>query len=129
VQALGRRAEGGRALQVDMLRPARRAELSQGLAQGLIKSVARLYGVFDAGKGDLADFKQAFSHRWESAEVPLLEALDEERGIGFLLPGFADSPLLKDDGLHRHAARMGHRRRHGPATALNSACLPSRGRA
>lgn len=46
---------------------------------------------------DLAAFKEAFTARYGDAEVPLLEALDDETGIGFGAPtalAAAGAPLL-----------------------------------
>ncbi|MBK7861293.1 MAG: lantibiotic dehydratase [Archangiaceae bacterium] len=101
VAELGVRSENGRALQVDLFRPAPHAEVSAGLIQGLLNAAARLSAVLEVPRSPLADFKAAFERRWESAEVPLLLALDEEAGIGLLKGGvpLAENPLLREVAL------------------------------
>ncbi|HET9626748.1 MAG TPA: lantibiotic dehydratase [Kofleriaceae bacterium] len=66
-----------------------------GRALDLLRRFAR-----PRGTDDLSRFRDAFSERYESREVPLAEVLDEESGIGFAAsqaPAAAASPLL--DGL------------------------------
>ena len=68
-------------------------EITRGIA--LLRRLAR-----PRAKDDLARFREAFEERYESREIPLVEVLDEESGIGFAVstaPGAHASPLL--DGL------------------------------
>lgn len=96
--ALPAKVELPRLLQVDMTRPGRGATLGRGVLDEVARGVELLHRVSPSGRDDrLAAFRTAFSARYEGREVPLVEALDEEIGIGFETsnaPGAEGSPLL-----------------------------------
>ncbi|HVF05974.1 MAG TPA: lantibiotic dehydratase [Frankiaceae bacterium] len=94
-----------RAVHVDATRPAAfvLGEAVVAEARRAVEVLHRLYRETPAG-ADLARFAAAFGARYGTAEVPLLEALDPETGVGFgappalaasgapLLSGFAAAP-------------------------------------
>jgi thiopeptide-type bacteriocin biosynthesis protein len=96
--ALPAKVELPRLLQVDMTRPGAGATLGAGVLAELTRGVELLHRVTPPGWDDrLAAFRTAFQARFEGREVPLVEALDEEIGIGFeasSAPGAEGSPLL-----------------------------------
>ncbi len=84
LSALPVQADLPRLFQVDLIRNAASAELGQPVLEEIGRSVALLHGLSGAQrKDDLSRFREAFSARYESREVPLVEALDNELGIGF----------------------------------------------
>lgn len=88
-----------KALQVDMLKPALDATLGMPVIDEITSMLMLVHGLRRTDDPFRA-FRERFRERYEGQEVPLLEALDEESGIG-LAPADAadrrDSPLL--DGL------------------------------
>jgi len=95
-----------RLFQVDMFKPSPAASLGgQPLAE-IVEGVQILHRLVSATtEPQFARFKERFVARYEGQQVPLLELLDEEAGIGFLAsaaPGAEASPLL--DGLPIAAA-------------------------
>lgn len=95
-------------LHVDLYRP------GQGLAVGrdVVGTVARtidlLHGICPpAVRGDLASFVSEFQSRYQDREVPLMEALDEDLGIGF---GRAPAEATENSAL---LSGLGIRRRSG----------------
>jgi hypothetical protein len=99
LEQLPARPEPARLFQVDMTKPAAGlslgpavvAEVERGL--DILRRIAR-----PSAHDSLRAFRDRFLERYEGAEVPLVEALDEEQGIGFEAaaePG--GEPLL--DGL------------------------------
>ncbi|HEY6119368.1 MAG TPA: lantibiotic dehydratase, partial [Pyrinomonadaceae bacterium] len=85
-----------RLFQVDMVKPAPEATLGTAVLDEIIRGVDMLHSLAQPPVGDpLSQFREAFVARYEQREVPLVEALDEEVGIGL---GVSDetSPLLKD---------------------------------
>lgn len=87
-----------RLFQVDLVRPATGSTLDRKLVDEIIEAVGVLHRMNASGDHDeLARFRAAFSDRYERREVPLLEALDEEAGVGAALVEGAHrdpSPLL-----------------------------------
>ncbi|MBX3230457.1 MAG: lantibiotic dehydratase [Labilithrix sp.] len=79
------KAELARLFQVDLFKPL----AEQGLPGSVLNEMRRIVGVLAQltprpPSGDaLARFRSAFMERFESAWVPLADALDEESGIGF----------------------------------------------
>lgn len=70
--------------QVDLVKPSDRLRLDEGVMTELRRAIDVLHRI--AGKpprSDLDEFRDAFFARYEEREVPLLEALDEEVGVGF----------------------------------------------
>jgi thiopeptide-type bacteriocin biosynthesis protein len=90
-----------RLFQVNLVSVAACAELGPDV----LDEIARGIGVLGRlarprGADELSRFRDAFTERYETRELPLTEVLDEESGIGFAAsqsPGAAASPLL--DGL------------------------------
>ena len=85
-----------RLFQVDMHKPAA-ITLGKRVVGELAAAIAALSRVSKFSETSLAEFRTAFSERWEDREVPLAEVLDEESGIGFERargPGSEGSPLL-----------------------------------
>ena len=89
-----------RLFQVDMVKPAPDATLGERVLAEIERGVSLLHRLAETPENDpLRDFRDAFSRRYETREVPLQEALDEDSGIGFIAGGdiAADpSPLLRD---------------------------------
>jgi thiopeptide-type bacteriocin biosynthesis protein len=81
--------------QVDLIKPAPGACLGAAIVEEMKRGLAILERM-DRLSGDatLHPFCEAFTARYGDREVPLLEVLDEESGIGFL-PGGETAPLLR----------------------------------
>ncbi len=94
--------EPGRLFQVDMTRRSRNLSLGPAVAAELGRAVEVLRRISRPAEQEALDsFRTNFVVRYEGREVPLLEALDEESGIGFdrtEAPGADASPLL--EGFH-----------------------------
>jgi thiopeptide-type bacteriocin biosynthesis protein len=89
-----------RLFQVDMTKAAPDARLGQAVVDEIARSVNMLYDLaeYRPGQGLLDRFKQQFAERYEDRELPLVEVLDEESGIGFGKgsdAGGEASPLLE----------------------------------
>jgi thiopeptide-type bacteriocin biosynthesis protein len=89
-----------RLFQVDLVKPAPAATLGSDVVEEIRRGVELLRRI-ERGPGNdrLRRFREAFVARYEEREVPLLEALDEEAGVGFAAArgaGAEVSPLLKD---------------------------------
>jgi thiopeptide-type bacteriocin biosynthesis protein len=84
--------------QVDMTKPAPAAVLGEAVVAELSRGVELLCGLVRPPSNDeLTRFRDAFTARYERIAVPLVEALDEESGIGATLAASgraAASPLL-----------------------------------
>ncbi len=91
-------ADPAKLLQVNLHRPAPEAALDEGLVDELLRASDLLLGLFTRGRTDgLEEFRRAFEGRYGDREVALVEALDEEHGIGFGAsqgPDTDPSPLL-----------------------------------
>jgi thiopeptide-type bacteriocin biosynthesis protein len=85
-----------RLFQIDMTKPAPHATLGGPVLAEIVRGVELLRRLTRSRRGaEFERFREAFRERYEQQEVPLVEALDEETGIGFA--GASDtSPLLKD---------------------------------
>jgi thiopeptide-type bacteriocin biosynthesis protein len=98
-----------RFVQVDLVKTAADATLSGAIAQDMRRGVQILHRLA-TGQDDvtLASFREQFTRRYETREMPLAEVLDEETGIGFSAsgqPGTEGGPLLAGLPLHPpHAA-------------------------
>ncbi|WP_428268489.1 lantibiotic dehydratase [Haliangium sp.] len=115
--------ELARLFQVDLVKPAPEAVLGAEVIAELGRGIELLRRLTPAHSGGaVRDFRNAFRDRYEDREVPLVEALDEDLGVGFDVRGGAEAggaPLLadlrlpagsSDDrqrwlGLHRHLLR------------------------
>lgn len=88
-----------RLFQVDMVRPTAVTTLNRRLVNEIIEGVDVLRRVTaSADHDELARFRAAFSARYGDREVPLVEALDDESGVGHALAEGANrdaSPLLR----------------------------------
>jgi lantibiotic biosynthesis protein len=93
--------EINRLFQVNLVPTAARAELGRDVIDEVLRAIDLLRRLARPRTGDeLTRFRDAFSERYETREMPLAEVLDEESGIGFAAsqaPSAAASPLL--DGL------------------------------
>lgn len=96
LEALG--APGGleRAFAVDLSIPLEDAALGRDTVDEIARGVELLRRLAPTAEGELEAFKRAFNERYDEREVPLLEALDSERGIGFGSDLPDPSPLLAD---------------------------------
>jgi thiopeptide-type bacteriocin biosynthesis protein len=80
---------------VDVVRPAPEAVLGREVIEELARGVELLRRLSPPlGQDALRRFREDFLARYERREVPLLEALDEESGIGFA-SGTDTAPLLR----------------------------------
>jgi thiopeptide-type bacteriocin biosynthesis protein len=89
-----------RLFQVDLFKPAPGSSFGGAPLrelQRVLDVLARFRPLTERGEA-LRRFREAFTERYESAEVLLVEALDEERGIGVdgSAAGAEPSPLLAD---------------------------------
>jgi class I lanthipeptide synthase len=92
--------EPSRLFQLDLTKPAR-ASLGRAVVDEVARAVELLSKLAPPPRDDPLDrFRAAFIERYEDREVPLVEALDEELGIGFdASPAAEASPLLAGLGL------------------------------
>lgn len=74
-------------LQVDLVKHAPAATLASSLVDDLTDALSVMQHI-NGNYDELSEFAHAFSQRYEDAEVPLLEALDDDVGVG----------LPRDDG-------------------------------
>ncbi len=86
-------------LQVDSFRPAADLTLGAEVVKEFERAVDVLHriGRNTTERDELTRFRRAFVARYNDACVPLLEALDEDRGAGFprfLNPGASTEPIL-----------------------------------
>jgi thiopeptide-type bacteriocin biosynthesis protein len=95
LEPLPARVEVSRLFQVDMTKPAPEAVLGAAVLDEIAAGAELLRRLAPPRREDgLKRFREAFRDRYEEREVPLVEALDEEAGIGF--EGSLDtSPLLE----------------------------------
>lgn len=97
--ALPLAAELPRLFRVDTFRAAPEASLSSRVTRELLRGVEALRLTTASRRaGPLERFKERFQERYEQRAVPLMEALDEERGIGFTFArghGRTTGPLLE----------------------------------
>src|SRR5262249_41426544 len=101
LQALPAKAELPRLFQVDLQKPAANASLGPDVLEEVVGAVSLLHRIAPKRVSSaLERFRESFRKRYETREVPLVEALDEETGIGFessSAPSAEGSPML--DGL------------------------------
>jgi thiopeptide-type bacteriocin biosynthesis protein len=87
-----------RMVQVDLVKRAQEATLGSGVVSEIKRGVKILHELARPRKsGRVSRFREAFAQRYETREIPLVEALDEETGIGFERshsPLAEGSPLL-----------------------------------
>lgn len=97
LEQLPAKVELARLFQVDMVKPAV-AVLATKTAADVLRTIEWLHSLQRVpSQTSLDEFRAAFSERYEARIVPLVEALDEEAGVGFETtntPGGEGSPLL-----------------------------------
>lgn len=102
--------EMSRLFQLDMVKPADAPALGTAVVDELLRGVELLWRLAGAQQQEaLERFRNDFNERYETREVPLLEALDEEIGIGFEKAGDAGaeaSPLLRGMALARPGGKQ-----------------------
>ena len=77
-----------RLVQVDMMKPTPTATLGEAVLRELSRGVEVLQRLAPEPRAsELIHFREAFAARYERRAVPLVEALDEEVGIGLTLGG------------------------------------------
>jgi thiopeptide-type bacteriocin biosynthesis protein len=84
--------------QCDMFKPTTACTLNKAVAIELGNAIKLLSKVLPyTGQANLKEFKEAFTRRYEEQEIPLLEVLDSEAGIGYPVNAHVasdNSPLL-----------------------------------
>jgi thiopeptide-type bacteriocin biosynthesis protein len=76
--------ERDRLFQVDMVKPVAAATLGPAVLDEILRGVVLLQRLARRSREDpLARFREAFVGRYEGRQVPLVEALDEDTGVGF----------------------------------------------
>src|SRR5262249_38301802 len=84
LEELPSKVELPRLFQVDMVKPVAAATLGPKIVDEIRRGVQLLQRLTRPTVRDsLARFREAFTARYEMREVPLVEALDEEQGVGF----------------------------------------------
>jgi class I lanthipeptide synthase len=95
------KVEPSRLFQVDLFKPAESTTLGDAVTAELARGFELLRKLTPPG-GDATwvRFREKFTARYETREVPLVEVLDEEVGIGFGgdTSGAGNAPLLTDLG-------------------------------
>jgi thiopeptide-type bacteriocin biosynthesis protein len=85
-------------VQVDLVKPGQEATLGSQVVGEISRGVRLLHQLAPTRPPDgLSRFREEFLRRYETREIPLVEALDEETGIGFEAsdaPQAGASPLL-----------------------------------
>ncbi len=96
LETLPAKVDLARLFQVDLVKPGE-VVIAQRVPQEVLRVVAQLAKLASAEQESLAEFRRAFTARWDDREISLAEALDEEAGIGFeaaKVPGSEGAPLL-----------------------------------
>jgi thiopeptide-type bacteriocin biosynthesis protein len=76
--------ELARLFQVDLVKPVMSASLGSTVLDEVLRGVSLLHHLARRPRDDRLDrFRQAFARRYEGREVPMIEALDDETGVGF----------------------------------------------
>lgn len=83
VSRLGGEFRPGRLVQVDVIKPPAVASLDRRLVDDVLAAIQTLHSIRDSSQSAFQQFKEELQERYQDQEVPLLEALDDEAGIGF----------------------------------------------
>jgi thiopeptide-type bacteriocin biosynthesis protein len=95
LEGLPAKADPAHLLRVDLVKPAPEAILSNAVVAEILRGAELVHRVGNArAKDELTRFRERFQQRYEQREAPLLEALDEEDGVGFF-PATDVTPLLE----------------------------------
>lgn len=95
---LGVPYEENKLFQTDTIKIAPQAGLNNGLQQQLLEGLSLLNRMAASREqGNLQSFARRFSERYEEREMPLLEVLDTETGIGYLAKSADDNTPLLDN--------------------------------
>src|SRR5262249_39112180 len=95
LEALPAKVEVSGLFHVDLIKPAPAATLGTDVIKEIQRGIKIAHILSRRGEDDLTQFCAAFQKRYEEREVPLVEALDEEIGVGFGTSK-ESSPLLRD---------------------------------
>jgi lantibiotic biosynthesis protein len=98
LSALPARPELPRLFQVDLVKASPEAVVGKAVLHEIRRGVELLWQLGAGENSLLAAFRLAFVERYEEREIPLVEALDDESGIGFPPnpeDGTEGAPLLK----------------------------------
>jgi lantibiotic biosynthesis protein len=86
----------GKTFQVDLFKPLQHASLPTAVLQAAMHGLDLLGRISKASEPpELTRFRLNFVRRFEHAWIPLNEALDEDRGVGFESAAHNMSPLVK----------------------------------
>ncbi len=86
--------DSSKLIQVDLVKPTDGAAVGTRVADEVARAVTLLHAVFPGIEApELRRFRDAFTARYETREVPLVEVLDPDLGIGFD-DGGSPTPLL-----------------------------------
>lgn len=85
--------------QTDLFKPTKKATVSTNIINDILDAISFLNKITKKnGETNLSKFKKAFQERYEGKEVPILEVLDNELGIGYLQNSSSGdiNPLIND---------------------------------
>jgi len=82
LEILETKTELSHLFQVDMIKSAPRLTLGSNIVGELIQAVNLMHRIHQSRSILLRDFQEAFVDRYQDREVPLMNVLDEESGIG-----------------------------------------------
>jgi lantibiotic biosynthesis protein len=99
VSGLGVEYDEGKLFQIDMVRKMLKGGLPSSIKGQLLEALTVLnkLGNYEKKNPSLQSFIKRYYERYEEKEMPLLEVLDTETGIGYLETGAAEhAPLVAD---------------------------------
>ncbi|WP_454719008.1 lantibiotic dehydratase [Caulobacter segnis] len=95
LRTIGLEVDPAKAIQIDAHMPAAGAILAATYVDQIAKEFWELRALLTRRSNEINDFAGRFNERYGDSEVPLLEALDEDFGIGFGGASKLAAPLLK----------------------------------
>ncbi len=97
IQKLGTKFEPKYLFQTDMIKPVEAAVLNQKIVNDVLEVIEFLNKIsFIPGETILSKFKGSFRERYEDREMPLLNVLDNESGIGYNQSTGDINPFIDD---------------------------------
>jgi thiopeptide-type bacteriocin biosynthesis protein len=116
LEPLPARPDLARLVQVDLYKPVAHAQLGARVVREIERAIEVLARISSRAENDeLRRFREAFVERYETREVPLAMALDEELGIGFASgSGSSGEPSPMLEGLPFDAPAANPRAEIGP---------------